>query len=664
MALFGILLLASVGTPRNPAAESSDSAALLDLREWDVASAPLMDLHGAWYARWGRFLDPAARPDAADGDVFGVPGFWTGLAPDGAVTGHATFWVELWLPATLVGPDGPELALLVDNVQTAYRLYVDGALVSSAGTIAADAESSRPQGGRSIGHFRPAGERLVLVMHVSNHETVRGGPWEGIHLGTVAAVEARHTRSVIGSALLAAAIIALGLYHIGWYMALRREREALWFGLFAVLIGLRTLVTGPVALLALLPELSWAALMRIEYLSFYASLPLFSFYLHRLFPDRFSLRFRSAAGLLAAPFIGIALLAPTIIMTGSLVPFQVLTVLTGLGALAILARAMARGEESGFVLLGGFVVMFAAAINDILYANGLVDTALVFPIGLFMFILSQVFMLIRRYSRLFVTVTEQRHHLELVNDLLERELVERTELEKTMRDFSRHLEESRSGLIVGLARLAESRDTDTGMHLDRISAYTRILAQELRAHPDFSAELSDEFIDEMCQSSALHDIGKVGIPDAILQKPGRLTPEEFEVMKTHTTIGGDAIRTVESRIELNTFLRIAREIAYSHHEKWDGTGYPQRLAGEVIPLSARIVACADVYDALTSVRPYKQAMEHERAATIIREGRGSHFDPRVVTAFENSAAIFDSVRERLHLDETEVLPVASVDDQD
>ena len=189
--------------------------------------------------------------------------------------------------------------------------------------------------------------------------------------------------------------------------------------------------------------------------------------------------------------------------------------------------------------------------------------------------------------------------------------------------------------VFGLARLAESRDPETGEHLERVSAYCRLLADELRARGKHPEEIDDEFIDNICRCSPLHDIGKVGIPDVILNKPGKLTPEEFEIMKTHAPIGGDTLRDIEERLHWgqSTFLTIGRQIAYSHHEKWNGAGYPAGLAATDIPLAARIMALADVYDALTSKRCYKSAFPPEKAHSIIVEEKGRHFDPDMVEAF-------------------------------
>jgi len=189
--------------------------------------------------------------------------------------------------------------------------------------------------------------------------------------------------------------------------------------------------------------------------------------------------------------------------------------------------------------------------------------------------------------------------------------------------------------INAMASLAETRDNETGNHIRRTQRYVKVLAEKLRHNPRFAHFLNDDKTIELLYKSApLHDIGKVGIPDRILLKPGRFEPEEFEIMKTHTTLGRDAILQAEKDLGVEMpFLKYAKEIAYSHQEKWDGSGYPEGLSGDDIPISARLMAVADVYDALISRRVYKAPMPHEKAVEIIKEGKGSHFDPDMADAF-------------------------------
>jgi putative two-component system response regulator len=206
--------------------------------------------------------------------------------------------------------------------------------------------------------------------------------------------------------------------------------------------------------------------------------------------------------------------------------------------------------------------------------------------------------------------------------------------------------ESRELIIFSMAKLAESRDPETGAHLERIREYCRVLAEHLSQQEEFRDRVDGEFVQVMYMTSPMHDIGKVGIPDRILLKPGKLTREEFEIMKTHAEIGARTLDAAVSAHPEAKFLYTARDIARCHHEKFDGSGYPNGLAGEDIPLCARIVALADVYDALTTKRVYKPAYSHEEAVAIIREGRGRHFDPDIVDAFDANEDRFVAIREQ------------------
>jgi putative two-component system response regulator len=223
------------------------------------------------------------------------------------------------------------------------------------------------------------------------------------------------------------------------------------------------------------------------------------------------------------------------------------------------------------------------------------------------------------------------------NDLLEQEVARRTQ----------ELSDAQDVTILAMTSLAETRDSDTGNHIRRTQHYVKALAQALMQHPRFKGLLSPQVIDVLFKSAPLHDIGKVGIPDRILLKPSGLSREEFDIMKTHTTLGFEAIEQAEKTLGTQVpFLQMAKEIALSHQEKWDGSGYPQGLKGDAIPMSARLMAVADVYDALISQRVYKAALPHDRAVQIVFQGRGSHFDPDMVDAFIGIQDEFNDIAQR------------------
>jgi putative two-component system response regulator len=242
-----------------------------------------------------------------------------------------------------------------------------------------------------------------------------------------------------------------------------------------------------------------------------------------------------------------------------------------------------------------------------------------------------------------IVLARVRTHLELKkardilsdqNTYLEAEVVRRMGENQLIQQVSIH----------ALARLAETRDPETGNHLRRTQEYVRTLALALKDHPRFSHYLDARTIDELSKSAPLHDIGKVGIPDHILLKPGKLTPDEWEIMKTHAKLGSDAIEQAEHDAEEPVeFLNIAKQIAHYHHEKWDGSGYPEGLTGDAIPIAARLMALADVFDALTCRRVYKPAFPHDQAYQMIVDGRGSHFDPDVIDAFIAKFSTFKAI---------------------
>ncbi len=239
---------------------------------------------------------------------------------------------------------------------------------------------------------------------------------------------------------------------------------------------------------------------------------------------------------------------------------------------------------------------------------------------------------IRYHSRMYRLLTQARKLAEAEKQRL---VAERQAVELN----------ARNTLIFGLAKLAESRDSDTGEHLERIAAYCRVLAEQLRVG---RPELTDDWIAKLQLASSLHDIGKVGIPDAVLLKAGPLTAQERQVIQRHPEIGAEALDAILARDKDDALLRMARNIAAAHHERWDGAGYPRGLKAEAIPLEARIVSVADVYDALTSKRVYKPGMPHEQAMEIIVKGRGTQFDPAVVDALRQCEIVFCEAGKLLH----------------
>jgi putative two-component system response regulator len=221
------------------------------------------------------------------------------------------------------------------------------------------------------------------------------------------------------------------------------------------------------------------------------------------------------------------------------------------------------------------------------------------------------------------------------------------QLEQRVAEKVKEVAASQLATIFALAKLSETRDDDTGQHIDRVQTFSRALAKRMREMKLHAAQLTTAFVDDLYQTASLHDIGKVGVPDAILLKPGKLTTEEFAEMKKHCALGADTLAAVLERHPDNQFLRMGVAVARSHHEKWDGSGYPDGLEGPAIPLAARIVALADFYDALTSRRCYRPAFSHEETCRMIQEGSGKHFDPDVVSGFCALQGQFRGIRREM-----------------
>ena len=217
-------------------------------------------------------------------------------------------------------------------------------------------------------------------------------------------------------------------------------------------------------------------------------------------------------------------------------------------------------------------------------------------------------------------------------------------LSEQVREKVREISKSQLAAIFAMSKLAESRDPETGEHLERMREYCKVLSEQLSRMPKYRSTIDREFVDNIYAASPLHDIGKVGVDDSVLLKPGKLNAEEWVQMKLHPVIGAETLREVDRQHPGNSFIKTGIAIAEGHHEKWDGSGYPYGVAGEEIPLVARVLALGDVYDALTSKRCYKEAFSHEKSVSIILEGDGNHFDPDIVLAFRETEVEFQDIR--------------------
>ena len=623
------------GAPIATASPSVKAASgVMDLRGWDFDQQGSLPLSGQWRFYWNQFLPPSqvhfnGNPDS--GVMVEVPSSWNRYAesakPAGG-DGYATYALRI----LLTNPPR-ELALYLRNILTAYRLYVNGELVRDVGQVAETAETMTPEYRHVIVDLPPDTTRLDMVCHVSNFHHRLGGIWAAPILGLKNQLYKEMTLSLAMNIFMIGSIFIMGLYHISLYILRKSYTPPVYLGLFCLLVTLRALVTNQVYLHSLIPQIPWQMLLKLEYLSFYLAVPVFMMFTSSLFPKELKPGIVRIFQVLGGLFSLVVLFFPARVFSHTVVGYEAVTLAGTFFLILVFVRAALNQREGIWAIVFGFSCLLVSIINDILHANSIIHTAYLFQVGMFIFVFSQAFVLSHRFSYAFGTIEKQTEDLIGMNRVLTREIQAREKLESSLVESHENFKNSRIALILGLAKLAEYRDTETGTHLERIREYTRLIATDLADLPRYQGYITADYIEDIYQSSILHDIGKIGIRDAILLKPARLTQEEFEIMKTHTTIGGDAITEVASKVKTRSFLTLAKDIAYYHHERWDGTGYPSGKSGQAIPLSARIVSLADVYDALISVRPYKKAYTHEAAVKIILKGRGSQFDPVIVDAF-------------------------------
>ena len=614
-----VLILSGCSKTKIPQADKG----ILDLSAVDLKSSPVIPLRGEWEFCWKEYVGPL-DPMPADSILTVIPSFWEKTDYNGRVlpgTGYATYRLHILLPET----DSP-VALKIRPAFSSYRMYIDGYPASESGVPGKSRDSTEPYFHTRIIPFQPESQTVTLTFHVANYHLLKGGLWENIVIGDAERVTSAGIRHTSYEIFLISCIFVMAVYHLGIFLNRKEDRTSLYFGIFSMLIALRSMVTGDVFITDIFTAIPWLLVIKIEYVSFYAAPVIFLLYLENLFPrDVNHLVIRISQGI-AAVFCLLAALTPPWIFTRSLLAFQAVTGASGLYIIYILIKTVRKKRESSISLLIGFIFMFLVVINDVLHSNQLIHTGFFLSTGFVVFIFFQALLILRRFTQAHLTVEKQKNELISSHELFER---------------------SRLGTILGLAKLAEYRDEDTGTHLERIREYCKILAGRLAETEKYSGYITARYIDDLFQSSILHDIGKVGVPDSVLLKPGKLNDEEFNTIKKHTSTGGDALQNIEAKTNMKSFLTLGKEIAYHHHEKWDGSGYPAGLSGEKIPLSARITAVADVYDALTSVRPYKSAFSHSEAVKIILDGDGSHFDPEIIDAFRAVEKDFERIRSEL-----------------
>ena len=608
---------------------------VIDFTNWNFSSSVSVSLKGQWEFYPKRLLAGTDFTNAKNLPVpafIAVPGTWENQEIDGKKTGsigYATYRLRILLP-----DDCGPLAFKPGAILTAYRMYLDGTLVSERGTVSADPSLGKPLLLTDSVTLTNPGKTIELILQISNYNHRISGPWDKIEMGSQKAIRNRDDGIRDADFMILGALVIMGLFFLSMFIFRRNEIAYLYFSLYSLDIALRvSLQSGVGYFNGLFPWIEWEIINKMEYITIYAALPLFMLFTLAFFRDRILDKLFRVVSVISIIFTALTLATGTIFHSHLIPIYQFVLLVSGIYLLVVLIKRIFKKDLFAKILLAGTLILFAATINDILYSAGIISTAYLVSYGLLIFIMLQAYILTIRFIDVHNSVERQKKQLIKTNAEYSKEIDIRIKTEADLLALNENLLLARSAIILGLAKIAEYRDTDTGSHLTRIKEFNRILALQLIENPLYSDYISIEYINDLCESSILHDIGKVGIPDSILLKPGKLTTEEFETIKNHSVIGGDTIKSIEKNIHAQTFLTLGREIAYMHHEKWDGSGYPRGLAGKNISLSARITALSDVYDALTTKRCYKAAFDHEKAMEIITEGRGTHFDPDIVDAF-------------------------------
>ncbi len=582
----------------------------MDLRNRNFEKSGSVELRGEWLFAWNQFIPPSADTCPRPEDLTVPDANWGSYFTKKEKLkkhGYATYQVNLFLPET-----GDIMALHIPKISEAYTLFINKEAVLSSGVPGKSIKTSRPSPQPHTVLFTPKTGNTCLTLHVSNFNMAMGGIKTPLVLGRAEDIIRHVGDQRAGIIFLASFSFITGLYSLFTYLAGIRTKAILDLGLFCLMVTCWLLVSGLISTHFLSLNIPWFILLKIEYISMFLAMRFLLnyvfYYLNFPLKKWIALSYTFLNGL----FIVTTLLTKPAFFTQLLAVEQLIFMAYTIFTVPKFANFAFKGQTSYLLQLYGISIIVITAFNDMLNLHAEVKTPLIFPVGLSIFIFLQIIEILHNFYQTHKTAIKQRNQLIKNQELLER---------------------SRFGIILGLAKLTEYKDQDTGFHLERIKEYCRLLVRQLATYPCYSGYITERYIKDLCQFSVLHDIGKVAIPDAILLKEGPLNADEFEIMKQHPVIAGNTLLNIEAEMNNQNFFNIGKEIAFHHHEKWDGSGYPNGLKGDKIPLSARIAALADVYDALTSERPYKRAVSHEKAKEIIMEGRGSHFDPDVVKAF-------------------------------
>ncbi|WP_075980579.1 HD-GYP domain-containing protein [Bacillus massilinigeriensis] len=498
-----------------------------------------------------------------------------------------------------------EKALFILNTYTANKVWIDGKLVDEKGKVGTSKDNSDPHFEYETIEFTPSFSTTEIVIQVSNFDHDKGGLTNNILLGNEHSIDQYLDLRQGFEGFVIGGLALMGMYHLALYTTRREDPTSLFFGLSSLVFFLYEFF-GSTYEIIFDYFMDWSTVLRIDYLIVYFIPPIFLLYVRSLYPKETSKIAVWLAFLMLFFYGGVTVTTSTVTFTKFMPSYNFVLLAFIVYLLYVFIMALIRKRMGATLILIMFFIFVLASISDMFYYfNHYLFEMKIASLGFLFFLGAHSFVLSLRYARAF----------------------------RDVEDLTKEIEITQKEIIYTLGEIVEVRSNETGNHVKRVAEYSQLLASK--------CGLSKKEIELIKLASPMHDIGKVGIPDSILNKPGKLTLQEFEIIKTHTSLGYEMIKHSHREI-----LQCAAEIALTHHEKWNGKGYPNGLMGEEIPITGRITAVADVFDALGSNRVYKDAWDLEDILDYFQSERGGHFDPRMVDILFENLDQFLLIKER------------------
>ncbi|MCX7921110.1 MAG: HD domain-containing protein [Clostridia bacterium] len=581
---------------------------VIDLRSWDFNRGGTLTLNGEWEFYWSHLLEPKdfhSNNSLPGAYYIKVPAPWANTKVNEknlTSTGYGTYKLNIKIDES---ERGTYKAVYIPEVRSAYKLWINGDLLATSGTVGKNRKEMVAQNLPKIVVFKVESNEIQIIMQVSNFYQKAGGIWREISLGDYDRISAKSRNRIALDLFVAGSLIIMGFYYLGIYFLRKKEQSALFFGILCTSMGFVSFLYGEIYLIQVFPALNWEWFIKMNYIGVLISLVAFLKFVHSLFPDEFSRYVIRINELVSLAFGVVVIATPALIHNKAFDFFQALMVADAIYVMIVFVLAMKRKRDGAVIACSGGTIVVLTTINDMLYNSSIIHTGDITAYGIFTFLLSQSFVLSKKYSNAFNAVEE----------------------------LSVEIVQTQKEVIFTLGEIAETRSKETGNHVKRVAEYSKLLALKYGLSAD-EAEL-------IKLAAPMHDIGKVAISDTILNKPGKLTPEEFEIMKTHSAIGYEMLKHSNRPI-----IKAAAIITLQHHEKYNGKGYPQGLKGEEIHLYGRITAVADVFDALASERVYKKAWELDKILELFEKERGEHFDPKLIDIFFHNLDDFVEIKNK------------------